>query len=50
MKNRYFSAEEDGQFTFFRIPKALMTLPEYQAISVEAKFLYGMMLDRMGLS
>lgn len=50
MKNRYFSAEEAGQFTFFRIPKALMTLPEYRGISVEAKFLYGMMLDRMGLS
>lgn len=50
MNNRYFSAEEAEQFTFFRIPKALMTQPEYKGISVEAKFLYGLLLDRMGLS
>ena len=50
MKNGYFSVEEAGQFTFFRIPKVLMTLPEYSGISVEAKFLYGMMPDRTGLS
>ena len=46
----YFTAAEAGQYTFYRIPKALFTEKQFQALSCEAKVLYGMMLDRMGLS
>ncbi len=46
----YFTAAETEQYTFYRIPKALFTERRFQALSCEAKVLYGMMLDRMGLS
>lgn len=35
---------------FFRIPKQLNTSDEYQGLSVTAKFLYGVLLDRQTLS
>lgn len=37
-------------FRFYRIPKALFTEDCYRQISLAAKNLYGLMLDRMGLS
>ena len=46
----YFTAAEAEQFSFYRIPKALFTENDFQELSCEAKVLYGMMLDRMGLS
>ncbi len=46
----YFTAAEAEQYTFYRIPKALFTEGHFQSLSCEAKVLYGMMLDRMGLS
>lgn len=46
----YFTAAEAEQYTFYRIPKALFTEGHFQTLSCEAKVLYGMMLDRMGLS
>jgi len=46
----HFYAHESEQFAFFRIPKMLFTEPRFQNLSVEAKLLYGMMLDRMELS
>jgi len=46
----YFYGSEAEQFAFFRIPKALMTDPVYAGLSIEAKFLYGLLLDRMGMS
>lgn len=46
----YFTAAETEQYTFYRIPKALFTESHFQALSCEAKVLYGMMLDRLGLS
>ena len=46
----YYTAQESEQFTFYRIPKALFTDPTFSHLSVEAKLLYGLMLDRMGLS
>lgn len=48
--NRYFYGEEAEQYTFYRIPKALFTNPTYRRLSSDAKILYGLMLDRMGLS
>lgn len=50
IKFDYFTAAETEQYTFYRIPKALFTESHFQALSCEAKVLYGMMLDRLGLS
>ena len=50
MKNNYFYKSESEQFAFYRIPKLLFTDSRYAGISVEAKVLYGLMLDRMSLS
>ena len=38
------------QFSFYKIPKLLFTEEYFKRISVEAKVLYGLMLDRMSLS
>lgn len=46
----YFYGNEAEQFNFYRIPKVLFTDHRYKAVSVEAKVLYGLLLDRMTLS
>ena len=46
----YFYGGESEQFQFFRIPQRLVTDAAFRHISSDAKLLYGMMLDRMGLS
>ena len=46
----YFYGDEAEQYTFYRIPKVLFTDPAYRRISSDAIILYGLMLDRMGLS
>lgn len=46
----YFTADEADLFSFYRIPKLLITDPRYKKLSAEAKLLYGLMLDRVGLS
>ena len=46
----YFYGDESQQFTYFRIPRLLITSPRFKNLSVEAKLLYGIMLDRMSLS
>ncbi len=46
----YYYGAEAEQFSFYRIPKALFTEPCYRGVSMEAKVLYGLLLDRMGLS
>ena len=48
--NKYFTAKDAEQFVFYRIPKALITGKEYRSISTDAKLLYGLLLDRVGLS
>lgn len=48
--NKYFTANDAEQFVFYRIPKALITGKEYRSISTDAKLLYGLLLDRVGLS
>jgi len=50
LKLDYYYGNEAEQYTFFRIPKLLFTDSRYAGISVEAKVLYGLLLDRMGLS
>ena len=46
----YFYGSEAEQYSFYRIPKVLLTDRRYKGVSMEAKVLYGLMLDRMGLS
>lgn len=46
----YYYGQEAEMFTFYRIPKLLFTDPRYKPLSTDAKLLYGLMLDRMGLS
>ena len=46
----YFHGMEAGQYSFYRIPKMLFTAECFRSLSCESKVLYGLMLDRMGLS
>ena len=46
----YFYGNESEQFSFYRIPKLLITSPIFKKVSDSAKLLYGLMLDRMSLS
>ncbi|MCI9393138.1 MAG: replication initiator protein A [Oscillospiraceae bacterium] len=46
----YFYGNEAEQYSFYRIPKTLFTDRRFKSVSMEAKVLYGLMLDRMGLS
>lgn len=46
----YFYGDESTQFSYFRIPRLLITHARFKHICVEAKLLYGLLLDRMGLS
>lgn len=46
----YFYGGEAEQFSFFRIPRALMKDERFRNLSTDAKLLYSLMLDRMCLS
>ena len=46
----YYYGTEADQYSFYRIPKALLTDPRFKDVSIEAKVLYGLLLDRMSLS
>jgi len=46
----YYYGSEAEQYSFYRIPKTLLTDPRYKGVPIEAKVLYGLLLDRMGLS
>ena len=46
----YYYGNGAEQFSFYRVPKTLFTAPRYKSVSIEAKVLYGLLLDRMGLS
>ena len=47
---KYIYMNEAEEFSFFRIPKTLVTDQHYAGLSLEAKFLYGLLLDRVSLS
>ena len=49
-KFNYYYSNEAEQFNFYRIPKILFTDKRFSKLSVEAKVLYGLLLDRMSLS
>ena len=46
----YFYGVESEAFSFLRIPRLLITDPRFSRLSAGAKLLYGLLLDRMGLS
>ena len=50
MQYEYFCGAQAEQFSFYRIPKALFTEPNFRELSTDAKVLYGILLDRMSLS
>lgn len=50
MGRGYFYRGQLEQFVFYRTPKALFTEPEYEKLTIPAKALYGILLDRESLS
>lgn len=46
----FYYGKEAEQFTFYRLPKALITDARFKDVTNNAKLLYGLMLDRMSLS
>ena len=46
----YYYGGQSESFAFYRIPRILVTGQEFRCLSTDAKLLYGLMLDRMGLS
>ena len=50
MGRGYFYRGQSEQFVFYRTPKALFTEPEYEKLTIPAKALYGILLDRESLS
>ena len=50
MTHDYFYGSQSESFSYCRIPRLLVKGEQYRGVSVEAKLLYGLLLDRMGLS
>lgn len=46
----YFTPGEAEQYAFYRVPKLLITGEQFRTLSMEAKLLYGILLDRVSLS
>lgn len=46
----FYYGKDAEQFSFYRIPKLLFTDNRFSKVSIEAKVLYGLLLDRMSLS
>lgn len=46
----YYYGAQAEQFNFIRIPKSMIVDPMFADLSVNAKLLYGVLLDRMNLS
>ena len=49
MLDSFYGGQAD-LFSFYRLPKALFVDPRFRAVSADSKILYGLLLDRMGLS
>ncbi len=50
MKFDYFYHEQSESYSFYRIPKLLFTDEMFESLTVEARVLYGLLLDRISLS
>lgn len=46
----YFYGDQSESYAFYRFPKKLLTGEQFKELSMDAKVLYGLMLDRMSLS
>ena len=46
----FYIGSQAEQFSFIRIPKLLLLSPEFRELSIQAKMLYAVLLDRMSLS
>lgn len=46
----YYYGVEAEQFSFYRVPRALIKDNRFKGVSSDAKLLYGLMLDRMAMS
>lgn len=50
MPFEYFQGFQAEQFSFISIPKAMLTEEVFSPLTIQAKILYGMLLDRMSCS
>ena len=50
MKFDYYYGNQAEQFSFIKIPRMLLLDPTFAPLSIQSKLLYGVLLDRMGLS
>ena len=50
MEFNYYYGSQADQFSFIRIPKVMLTEELFSGLSIPAKVLYGVLLDRMTLS
>lgn len=50
MNFNYYYGNEADLYSFYRIPKILLAGKDYTEISTAAKLLYGILIDRMGMS
>ena len=46
----FFYGDQSEFFSFYRVPKLLITDKRFKSLSCEAKLLYGLLIDRMSLS
>ena len=46
----YYYGNQADQFSFIRIPRVMLTEDAFSSLSIQAKVLYGVLLDRMSLS
>ena len=46
----YFHGTENKMCSFYRFPKAFEKVDPFKTASLEAKYLYSLMLDRIGIS
>ena len=46
----FYTGSQAEQFSFIRIPKLLLLNPEFRGLSIQAKMIYAVLLDRMSLS
>ena len=46
----YFYGKQADQYGFVRVRKLLMTEKMFDSISIDAKLLYGLLIDRMSMS
>lgn len=46
----YFYSSQADSYSFYRIPRVLITGEHFKTLSTDAKLLYSLLLDRMGLS